>query len=124
MLNDSLLPFIDEHFVGTDECIFQQDNASSHTANRTLQWLENQGIDLLFHPPRSPDLNPIERIWDLLEREILSLEGHPKNLDELFEMLCNCWVTLGERGWAFKLISEMPERIQAVKTSKGYATKY
>ena len=36
------------------------DNLSSHKSNRVLELLRAQGNDLIFLPPYSPDLNPIE----------------------------------------------------------------
>ncbi|CAH2004434.1 unnamed protein product [Acanthoscelides obtectus] len=38
--------------------ILHQDNASSHTAQKTRQYLTEQNLELLDHPPYSPDLNP------------------------------------------------------------------
>ncbi|CAH1963441.1 unnamed protein product [Acanthoscelides obtectus] len=38
--------------------ILQQDNASSHTAQKTRQYLTEENVELLDHPPYSPDLSP------------------------------------------------------------------
>ncbi|TLO45018.1 transposase [Acinetobacter baumannii] len=38
--------------------ILHHDNASSHTAHRTKEFLEQENIELLDHPPYSPDLSP------------------------------------------------------------------
>ncbi|CAH1985389.1 unnamed protein product [Acanthoscelides obtectus] len=38
--------------------IFHQDNASSHTAQKTRQYLTEENEELLDHPPYSPDLSP------------------------------------------------------------------
>ncbi|CAK1594748.1 unnamed protein product [Parnassius mnemosyne] len=38
--------------------ILHHDNASSHTAHRTKEFLEQENIKLLDHPPYSPDLSP------------------------------------------------------------------
>ncbi|CAH2016364.1 unnamed protein product, partial [Acanthoscelides obtectus] len=38
--------------------ILHQDNASSHTAQRTRQYLTEENVELLDHPPYSPDLSP------------------------------------------------------------------
>ncbi|CAH1967194.1 unnamed protein product [Acanthoscelides obtectus] len=38
--------------------ILHQDNASSHTAQRTRQYLTEENVELLDHPPYSPDISP------------------------------------------------------------------
>ncbi|CAH2003731.1 unnamed protein product, partial [Acanthoscelides obtectus] len=38
--------------------ILHQDNASSHTAQKTRQYLTEENVELLDHPPYSPDLSP------------------------------------------------------------------
>jgi len=41
------------------------DNSSTHKSKKVIKFLENKKhkIELLFLPPYSPDLNPIERVW-------------------------------------------------------------
>jgi putative transposase len=46
------------------------DNFQSHKANVVRQFAENHGISLIYLPPYSPDLNPIEFIWKSIKREI------------------------------------------------------
>lgn len=38
--------------------ILHHDNASSHTARRTIEFLAEENIEILDHPPYSPDLSP------------------------------------------------------------------
>ena len=42
---------------------FQQDNASSHTAELTQDVFDNYGIDFIEWLANSPDSSPIENIW-------------------------------------------------------------
>ncbi len=55
------------------EIILQLDNFPSHWANRTKERAEELDITLIFQPPYSPDLNPIEFIWKSIKRELSSL---------------------------------------------------
>ena len=49
------------------------DNLSSHKRLRTRQLIESTGALLLFLPPYSPDLNPIEHVFSKLKQLLRSL---------------------------------------------------
>ena len=68
-------------------------------------------------PPQSPDLNPIENIWDYMETK---LEKMPSTIvSELWEMLQEIW-----RKVILNLVRSMPRRVQAVLKAKRGHTKY
>lgn len=121
LLGDYLKPFIDE--LEPDAYIFQDDNASVHTAKRVVRWKEENLISSLPWPAQSPDLNPIEHAWDFLERAVRNRQPHPKNTHELATMLKEEWVKV-DRDYLAKLVESMPRRIQAVLESQGKATRY
>jgi transposase len=62
------------------------DNFRSHHAKLTTETAEKLNIDLIFLPPYSPHLNPIEYIWKTIKREIspLYIETQ-KQIRELIE---------------------------------------
>jgi len=64
------------------------DNARYHHASLHLDWRRSQQPDfkLLFLPPYSPQLNPIERVWKLLRRLWLHNRYFP-TLAELIEIV-------------------------------------
>jgi putative transposase len=46
------------------------DNFPSHKAEIARQYAKDYGINLIYLPPYSPDLNPIEFIWKSIKREV------------------------------------------------------
>jgi len=65
------------------------DNFRSHWANKTRGIADKLGIILVFLPPYSPDLNPIEFIWKSIKRELSPLLI--KTLDELKNVIRECF---------------------------------
>ena len=57
-----LLPSLEE---GT---VIVMDNASFHSKKRLFSAAQNAGCRLIFLPPYSPELNPIEKFWAWLKR--------------------------------------------------------
>jgi hypothetical protein len=64
--------------------LFQEDNASWHTSRDTTKWKKDSEIELLEHwPAQSPDLNPIENIWAIIEKRLCKVQDKVKNEDDL-----------------------------------------
>ncbi len=49
------------------------DNLSSHKRQRTRELIERAGAKLVFLPPYSPDLNPIEMVFSKIKQKLRSL---------------------------------------------------
>ena len=58
------------HFKLDQRCIFIHDNDPKHTSGLIKDWLKRERIETLLWPPYSPDFNPIENLWDELERRV------------------------------------------------------
>ena len=85
------------------------------------QYLRNQRVNVMEWPPQSPDLNPIENLWNQLDR---SLKNRVCNTeDELFEVLKGGWEALSA-DYIESLVDSMPSRCRAVIEARGYGTKY
>ena len=82
-------------------------------------------------PPQSPDLNPIENLWNDLKarfhKHFLELFNHPsKSLEARYrygEVLQKVWYSQG-MGLVEALIWSMPSHCQAVIEAKRGWTKY
>ncbi|KAK0140016.1 Transposable element Tcb2 transposase [Merluccius polli] len=104
---------------------FQQDNAPCHKARIISDWfLEHDNeFTVLKWPPQSPDLNPIEHLWDVVEREIRIMDVQPTNLQQLRDAIMSIWTKLSEECFQY-LVESVPRRIKAVLKAKGGPTRY
>nr|CAH7747762.1 unnamed protein product [Callosobruchus chinensis] len=55
-----------------DQFIFMDYNARSHRTRAVQQALENGNIARLEWPAMSPDMNPIQHVWDYVSRAIFN----------------------------------------------------
>ncbi|CAB4399837.1 unnamed protein product [Rhizophagus irregularis] len=119
ILESHLLPFINNNYNGQDY-LFQDDNASAHTAKNVKKWIETKKIKILENwPSQSPDLNPIEHLWSELERRIRKRPNPAKNSKE-FERALNQI----PNNILISLIESMPHRIEACIKNNGWPTNY
>lgn len=65
--------------------IIVMDNASFHKSPVIKQLLENAGCSLLYLPPYSPDLNPIENYWAVLKTYIAKIKTKFDNFTDAIE---------------------------------------
>lgn len=64
---ERIVPLIDGWCRLYPDHEFMQDNAPSHHASETIQELKERGIKVISWPPYSPDLNPIESVWNKMK---------------------------------------------------------
>lgn len=103
---------------------FMQDNAPGHAAQFTQDEIRERAIPTIFWPPFSPDLNPIETLWNKL-KDWLGQKYPDQNCsyDELRRRIQEAWDAIGEQE-LHQLILTMPQRCQDVIDAQGGHTKW
>ncbi len=69
------------------------DTAAFHKSQKTRELIESVGCKLIFLPPYSPDLNPIEKFWAHMKRWI---KQEMVNFPTLFESIASFFNTLSQ----------------------------
>ncbi|GBN67130.1 Transposable element Tcb1 transposase [Araneus ventricosus] len=121
-VNNHVLPTLWATY-GMDDCLYQDGNAKCHVARRTLDWYVNNNVKRMECPAQSPDLNPIEHLWDELDRRLRACTPLPKSKIELRNFLLNIWKEIPLATMA-NLVESMPRRVVAVIAAKGGPTSY
>ena len=87
------MPHFDNHPLNTRH-VFMDDNARHHRALVVTDYLRDESITTLPWPARSPDLNPIEHIWDVIGRRVRERTPPIHTLNELEQTLHQEWQRL------------------------------
>ncbi|GFW84112.1 transposable element Tc3 transposase [Trichonephila clavipes] len=93
--NEILLPYV-RLFRGAMglQFLFMDDNAPCHRTVAAEQPLESEDIERMDWPARSPNLNPIEHVWDFLGRRLAARTLPPVTIRELRLALQDEWAAM------------------------------
>ena len=120
ILQDYVVPY--PPFIG-DNFLLMHDNARPDVARIVTEYLQEVNIPQIEWPPLSPDLNPIEHVWDMLGRRIRGRVPAPMTLNELQGALSEEWEAIPQHDISH-LIEGMRRRMQAVIRIRGGNTRY
>ena len=82
-INQVLRPFLLPFLHHQPRLLFQKDNVRPHTARVVQQFFAANNVNVLPWTTRSPDLSPIEHLWDHLGQRIRRRPNPPMNTDQL-----------------------------------------
>ena len=88
-----------------------QDNAKQHNARCSQRWMQGEGYVLHEHPPQSPDLNRIEKVWATFKHSLS--KRRPRSMAALFSCMQKEWKGL-DSSILVKFINELPDVMERV----------
>jgi hypothetical protein len=118
-LREGILPIYD----GSRQ--FQQDNASIHNSDSTVEWLLDHAISWIDWPPNSPDLCPIENVWAILKRQLKKQSPHLRDFKRNKVSIAE-FTRCVELAWAaipqdkiLRCINSLEKRLQGMYSGPG-----
>ena len=104
------------------------DNAPPHSSRMTVTELRERGISTIEWPPCSPDLNPIESVWNkmkyFIQDKYLDLgEGRQRSSREIREIVDEAWESISPED-VMNLLLTMKSTRQAVLDTDRGSTRY
>ena len=115
IFHEHVIPY--SGFIG-DNFMLMQDNARCHSSRETTLFLNEVHIPTMNWPAMSPDLNPIEPLWDELKRRVRARNPGPNNIDQLKADLIEEWEGIPQETIK-KLIVSMKSRLISVIKGRG-----
>ena len=114
MNSDTYIEILKEKIIPTiknKKYIYQQDNALYHASFKMLSFFSKNKIEVMYWPPCSPDINPVENIWNLVKNKVRQKHYNNKEemINEVTEILLNFPIEQIN-----KLIDSMDNRIEAL----------
>ncbi|GFU63915.1 transposable element Tcb1 transposase [Trichonephila clavipes] len=120
---DKILTLIVVPYIAAieDDFLLMDDNCRPHHANLVEDFLFEEGILGMEWPACSPDMNPIEHVWDALGSRVAGHQPPPQTLQELEKALLEEWDRIPQLV-INSLIDCMPQRRSTLLAVHGNHT--
>ena len=118
ILKPEAVPFLQRH----GPAILTHDNRRPHVARICRQFLNRNDVNVLPWPAVSPDMNPIEHIWDYIGRKVRA-RGNVHNLRDLENAFIKKWNNI-PNVVIRRCVTSMRGRLAACINSRGGHTRY
>ena len=121
ILQNHLLPFAHQSLGESSNLLLMDDNATPHRCRVVKDFKDGMGIRTLRWPSKSPDLDPIENLWNILKTRVA--RRNPMNLEELRALLIEEWDGLPE-SLLHNLADSETRRVRALLLANGSHIRY
>ncbi len=118
ILRPIVVPFIHDHHL-----MLQHDNTRPRLARICTQFLEAENIPFLAWSEYSPDMSPIEHVWDALDQRIRQRVPVPANIQQLRTAIEEEWTNIPQ-ATINNLSNSMRRRCVALREAHGGHTRY
>ncbi|KAL0162508.1 hypothetical protein M9458_041904 [Cirrhinus mrigala] len=118
ILRPTVVPFFHNHHL-----MLQHDNARPHVAKIWTQFLEAENIPVLAWSAYSPDMSPIEHVWDAPDQRIRQRVPVPPNIQQLRTAIEEEWTNIPQ-ATVNNLINSMQRKCVALSEANGGHTRY
>jgi len=99
----------------------QQDNDPKHTSRLAQSFINENIPELLDWPANSPDLNPIENLWNLVKRNVE--KKMPQNQKDLIQFMVEEWNSI-PNSVLKNLVNSMKRRCELIIENNGERISY
>lgn len=119
-LNDYLLPELAEV---EGQMVFQQDNAAIHKTPAVMTFMAENRIETFEWPPQSPDLSPIENVWNVMKMKMKALKPRPRSHAKMRDACFKIWRELDD-GIRKHLVKTFKSRLEKCLAANGDIIKF